>query len=117
MVAQTVKVTELQVQLGAKSAELLQLSAKHGKLNNESSHVNLQRAADATVPDSLILVTGADERPAKRLKMTQLSKSSSITPSIKAFLALLTERNDFKNHCETVALESMCISELAAEAK
>lgn len=101
-------ITELQERLAAKSAELLQLSEKHGKPNDVFSQAKSQSAAGATLLDDLKSVARACERPAKHAKMTQVCKGFSTTSSAAVFLALLKERDDLKSRCEALALESQC---------
>lgn len=76
-----------------------------------------QHAAGAIVSDDLKWVAEACEHIAKRLRLARSCKKSSTTPSAAPFLGLLTERDDLKNRCEALTLESQCISWLAAEAK
>lgn len=67
----TAEPSELQKQVAAKSAELLQLSAKHNKLTDELSRVESQNAAGAAVLDDLKSVAKNCERPIKRAKVTR----------------------------------------------
>lgn len=101
----------LRKQSGAKCAQLLQSSAKHVELGDDSSHVDSQCAAEATMSDDLEWIAGTCERPAKRPKVTRQFKDSSTTPSTAAFLALFAERAALKNCFETSTLENQCISE------
>lgn len=81
----------LQEQLAGKSAELSQLCAKYGELNEKLNCVESQHAAGATVSVDLKLVGGACVRHESRGKMTRRCKESSTTPPKTAFLALLTK--------------------------
>lgn len=49
--------------------------------------------------------------------MARLCEDSSTKPSTVAFLALLAEREEYKNRCETLTLENQCIPGLSAEAR
>lgn len=113
----TAKIAKLQKQLSAKSAELLQRSAKHIEPTDKSSRVKSQIAAGASVLNNLKSVAGNCERLNKRPRVTRQCAGLSTTLHTAAFSALLDEREDYKNCCETLGTESHCIPGLAAEAK
>lgn len=100
------KATAFQKRLAARDADLLQLSAKHVALPDDSAPVKLQDSDKGTVSHDPKSVSRACGRSAKRTKVTSRCKSSSGTPYIAAFLALLGERDDFKNFCEALTLKN-----------
>lgn len=76
-----------------------------------------QHAAGNTVSADHKSVAGACERTAERLKMTRECKESSTTTPTAAFLAPMTEWDDFKSRLVALALENQCIPRLAIELK
>lgn len=66
----------------AKSAEILQLSAKHLELVDELSCVNSQSAAEDTVSDDQKSVVVVYERSAERAKVTPRCKVPSATSTM-----------------------------------
>lgn len=115
--AHTAGIPELQVQLMAKSAKLLELCAENGKLGDKLSHAKAQNTGGGTVSDDLESVAGSCERPLRREKAARLCENPSTTPSTAVFSALLGEKEDYKNRCETSLVENHCIPGLAAEVK
>lgn len=111
------EITKLQKRLATKSAQLAQSLEKIGELNDELSREKLQHAPKATVLEHLRSVAETCERPVKRVKVSQLCENSSSTSSTVAFLALLSEKDDFKPCRKALALKNQCIHGLAAEAK
>lgn len=74
MDAQTTEMKELQELLEAKSAKLLQLSARHGDMADKLRRVKSQNAAGATVSNDLKSTVEACEHPTNRSKMTSQCK-------------------------------------------
>lgn len=110
-------IAELQEQLLAKNAQLLQLPTKHAELDDELIRIKSLCVAGVTVLDDLKSVAGACERPTKLAKMTRSRKESSATLLATAFLTLLTEQNDLIRRCEEFKLGNQHIPWLAAEAR
>lgn len=90
---------------------------KYTHLTEELSYVKSRHATCATFSDDLMSVRSTRARSAKRAKRTQLCHDGPATALKAAVLALLSERDDFKNCCETLRLENRCISGVAADAK
>lgn len=76
-----------------------------------------QSSACGTVSHKLRLVTRACNCPTNRVRVTQRCDDFCAAPSTVVFLALLIERNDYKNCCEVLSSENQCISAHAPEAK
>lgn len=102
----TAEIAELQEQLTAKSIELPEMLAKNGELASELRRLEVQSAAGGTVSDNGRLVAGSCARPSKRAEVARPCKDSFTTPSTAALPALLAERKDYMNRCETSTLEN-----------
>lgn len=87
------EIAKLQEQLAAKSAEMLQLSARYGKLTDNLSREKPQNAAGATALDGLKTATGISGGSSKRAWVARQCKASSATHLRRcSLLCLLNKR-------------------------
>lgn len=76
-----------------------------------------QNANEAVGTTELGDVVTKSERLAKRAKVVPGSGSSAAAPSPAAYSALLSERDDFKIHCEALMCKKRSTPDLAEEAR
>lgn len=72
--AHKAEILKIQKQLDAKSAELLQLLAKHNELTDKVNHLKWRIVAGAINFDDQKSVAGSWGRPVKRAKVTRQCK-------------------------------------------
>lgn len=108
--SETTVVTASKKQLAAKSATSSPFAAEQAKLTGNLSRVKSQSAAGYTVPYYLKSVAVAFNSQAKPTKVARWCKDYSATPSLTAFSAHCSERDEFRNVCKVLALANQRMS-------